>query len=125
MADFAPEIYRKAAAAIERELMAGTYYDTHVESEEALARAALDAVAADLGEYVAVKILAHMEAHGPATEGAEWTRRYRRDFGTAARVAAFAFLTEDDKLRMAAAALAAGDFIACPAPEDGDGRWPG
>lgn len=122
-------IIRKAADAVERELMSGTEYSEHLDSEEAIARAVLDAVAADLGSAVAEKILAHLDEHtaDPATPAMPQTHRHRimakrRDFATAARVAAFAFLTEDDKLRLAAEALAAGQFVACPAPEDTDGR---
>jgi hypothetical protein len=85
--------------------------------------AVLDAVAEDLGQHAAGKILAHMEAHGPSPEAPGVTRHevlrraWRRHFGTAARVAAFAFLSEDDLKAIAARELAAGNFVACQAPE--------
>jgi hypothetical protein len=120
--DYSPEIYRKAAEAmLRRHKLARPYSHLRWQDFAEEATGILDAVAEDLGSAVAEKILAHMEARGPATAGADWTRRYRRSFATAARVAAFAFLTEDDKLRLAAEALAAGQFVASPGPEDTDG----
>ena len=119
MPDFSPEIIRKAADAIE---------PGGGRAAEAFASAALDAVAAELGEVVAQKILAHMEASGPPMrvklKGDAAVRRLmrRQHFGTAARIASRAFLTEQDTLRQVAAALERGDYVACQAPEDGDER---
>lgn len=124
MPAYPPEIYRKAAEAVERELMSDISYDMHLDSEEAIARAVLDAVAADLGNAVAEKILARMEANGPGMhvklKGDAAVRRLmrRQHFATAARIAARAFLTEEDTLRQVAEAVARGDYVACPAPED-------
>ena len=102
MPDYSPEIYRKAAEAVERELMSGTYYDTHVESEDALARAALDAVAEDLGNAVAAKILGGLKFYAdpdkirlPQTHDAS-ARALRRHYQAAARIASWAFLGDDD-----------------------------
>lgn len=112
---------RAAADAVERELMSPTRYDTHMDSDEALARTVLDAAAPILAEAVAQKILAHMEIHasGPAGTATHFLAR-RRAFQTAARVAAGAFTTEAESKRMAAEALAAGNYVACDIPEDGE-----
>jgi hypothetical protein len=83
----------------------------------------LEAAAPLLAEAVAQKILAHMEEHGaaPASPGVtlhETMRRaWRRHFGIAARVAAGAFYTDEDMKRLAAEAIARGDFTACDIPE--------
>jgi len=95
------------------------------ETCEQLARVVLDAAAADLGEHAAGKILAHMNAHGPRPgsrlggKAADDTARraWRRHLGIAARIAARAFLTEEDEKRMAAEALARGDYVVCDTPE--------
>jgi hypothetical protein len=122
--DYPAAIIRLAAEAVERELMSGIDYSEHLDSEEAIARAVLDAVAADLGNAVAAKILAHMEASGPSVRvklrgDAAMKRHMRRlHFETAARIASRAFLTEEDTLRQVAEALARGDYVTCPAPED-------
>jgi|SRR5579859_4884293 len=90
---------------------------------DALARAALEAAAPLLAEAVAEKILAHMEAHGPAPEAPGVTRHealrraWRRHFIIASRVAAGAFYTREDHLRLAEQAIGRGDFIACDIPE--------
>jgi hypothetical protein len=107
-----------AAAAIERELMSGTDYSMAAGSDEALARAALEAAAPVLAETVAAKILAHMEARGPkegfaGSLGSTLRRAWRRHFGIAARIAAWAFTAEDEKKQLAAEAMARGDFTAC------------
>lgn len=90
---------------------------------------ALEAATVPLGEHTAAKILAHMETHGPPVSGLrrgsvdrhlqeQRQHAYRRHMSTAARIAASAFLAEDDTKRLAAEALARGDFVACPALED-------
>jgi hypothetical protein len=87
-----------------------------------LARAALEAAAPILAEHVAQKITAHMESHGPhrpagalepVTAIGRDYRAWRRHFAIAARVAAGAFWTDEDKLRLAAEAIGRGEFIAC------------
>ena len=86
----------------------------------ALARAALDAAAPVLATAVAEKILAHMEAHSPPQGGTSRAYVYRSHFATAAQVAGYAFTTEAEMKRQAAEALAAGNYVACPSPEDHD-----
>ena len=56
MPDIPPAALAAASAAIERELMSGTAYDCHVDSEDALARAALDAAAPLLADAVAGRL---------------------------------------------------------------------
>lgn len=120
MADYPPAALRAAAEAIERDLMSGTIHDGHAESDEALARAALDAAAPLLAAEIASQILAHMERNAPP-EGAR-ASSWRRHFGIAARIAAGAFTTEDEQKRQAAEAIMRGDYIACAIPEDGGPR---
>ena len=110
MADYPQAIYDKATAALL------SLHDLHPDWAATLARAALEAVAADLGEHAAGKIAAHRDAYGPQ-DGARLSG-WRRHFGIAARIAARAFLTEDDLKQLAAEALARGDYMACDIPED-------
>lgn len=86
------------------------------------ARAVLEAAAPAMAEAVAGKITAHMESFGPrkpagalepVTDTGRQYRTWRRHFGIAARVAAGAFSTREDKLRAAAKALSEGNYIAC------------
>jgi hypothetical protein len=90
---------------------------------DALARAALEAAAPILAEAIAQKITAHMQEHGPGPGSPGVTlhetlrRAWTRHFGIAARVAAGAFYTREDELRLAAEAIGRGDFIACDIPE--------
>jgi hypothetical protein len=85
--------------------------------------AALEAAAPLLAEAVAQKILAHMDEHGPGPASPGVTlhetmrRAWHRHFGIAARVAAGAFYTREDHLRLAAEAIERGDCIACDIPE--------
>lgn len=116
MPDIPQAAVTAATAAIERELISGTDYTTAPDSDEALARVALEAAAPFLADAVARKILAHMEAHGPQAGtplGGTARRAWRRHFGTAARIAVLAFSTEEDIKRQAAEALNRGDFTAC------------
>jgi hypothetical protein len=113
------------AAAADAIMTAQNANDDEPERFEArvLARAALEAAAPLLAETVAQKILAHMEEHGPGPASPGVTlhetmrRAWRRHFGIAARVAAGAFWTREDELRLAAEAIGRGDFIACDIPE--------
>jgi len=77
-----------------------------------LAREALGAAAPAMAEHAAQAILAHRDAHGPA-DGAS-RRRWRRYLGVASQVVSFAFSTEEDKKRLAAQAIADGNYVACP-----------
>lgn len=97
-----PEAAVEPAAKAMRELH-------HLDPEQActLARAALDAAAPVLAEAVAQKILAHAERQHPRDPDhvpAAW----HRHFAVAARVAAGAFDTREDQLRMAAEAIGRG-----------------
>lgn len=119
MPDIPQAAVTAAAAAIERELLSGTHYAMSADSDEALARAALEAAAPILAEHVAQKILAHADRQFPKTDPAKkpgqpdrW-RTWHRHFGIAARVAAFAFSTEEDIKRGTAEAIARGDFAVC------------
>lgn len=91
--------------------------DPMVLSDETLMRLTLEGAAVELGQHVADKILGHLEAHWPPEPGRAAISR--RLFGIAARVAARAFLTEDDLRRRAAEALARGDFLGCVIPQGG------
>lgn len=93
---------------------------------EAEAREILEAAAPILAEHVAQAIIAHADRQFPKNDPAKrpgqpdvW-RTWHRHFGIAARVAAGAFFTREDKLRMAAEALNRGDYTACPALEGED-----
>jgi hypothetical protein len=115
MPDYPPSVLAAATAAIR-----GQFRDDldrpGAPEADALARAALEAAAPILAEAVAQKILAHMEEHDKATGwAARWT--WRTHFGIAARVAAGAFYTREDQLRLAAEAIRRGEFIACDIPE--------
>lgn len=104
--------------------------DRHPATRESFRRIG-ETVAAFAAEHCAQAVLAHMEAHAPqvtAMTGSvdrhlqeERQRAWRRHFGTAARVAAGAFMTGDDIKRAAGEALARGDFVACPSLESESG----
>ena len=81
-----------------------------------VATAVLEAAAPLLAETIAQKILLHMQEHDKSADPAS-VRAWRRHFGIAARVAAGAFYTREDELRLAAEAIGRGDFIACDIPE--------
>ena len=122
MPDLPASSIAAAEAAIRREF--GAELDRPGMPEpDALARAALDAAAPILAEAIAQKILKHMEEHGPAPASPGVTlhetmrRAWRRHFGIAARIAAGAFYTREDKLRLAAQAISEGRFISCDIPE--------
>jgi hypothetical protein len=104
-----------ASVAIERELASGRVFAMAADSDEALARAALEAAAPVLAEAVAKRILAHMDqsTRRRAVRNRRGLLAYRRHFATAARVAAGAFSTPEDLKRMAIEAIARGDFVMC------------
>jgi len=114
-----PDIPESATAAAAEAI---TFAANHFEAGEAessalrFARAALEAAAPILAEACATAILAHMEAHDKATIPSV-RRAWRRHFGIAARVAAGAFDTREDQLRMAAEAIGRGDWVRCDIPE--------
>ena len=114
MPDYPQAIYDKATAAV---ITAATDFgeDGIITADLAadLAKAVLDAIAADLGDYAAGKIEAHRDAHGPQ-DGARLSG-WGRHFGIAARIAAGAFLTEDDLKRLAAEAVMRDDYVALSA----------
>ena len=122
MPDIPPAAIAAAESAI-RDAFPGEFGKPGMPEPDALARAALDAAAPLLAEACASVILAHMEAHGPPAEAPGVTRHevlrraWRRHFGIAARVAAGAFYTREDELRLTAEAVERGDFIACNPPE--------
>lgn len=80
------------------------------------ARADLEASAPILAEAVAQAILAHAERQHPRDKDHVPTA-WDRHFSVAARVAAMAFYSREDELRLAAEAIARGDVIACNPPE--------
>jgi hypothetical protein len=107
MPDVPQEAVDAAAIAIELELTSETFYYEAADSDEKLARVALEAAAPILAEHVARRILAHMDR---STRYRNRRNRrglpaYRRHFRTAARVAAGAFTTDEDLKREAAKAL--------------------
>ena len=79
--------------------------------------AALAAVAPMFAEACAAKILEHAERQHPRDPDHVPTA-WHRHFSIAARVAAGAFDTREDQLRMAAQAIERGDFAWCPSPEN-------
>jgi hypothetical protein len=124
MPDLPPAAVQAATEAVRRELLSRDYAAT--DPDEALARAALEAAAPILAEAVAKKITAHADRQFPPADPAKrpgqadrW-RTWHRHFGIAARIAAGAFTTEDERKRAAAGALARGEFIACREPGDAD-----
>ncbi len=114
-----PEIPPEAVTAAVNEIMRqrGLTADHCRAWAEPIARAALDGAAPVLAEAVAQKITGHMEAHGPQAGtppiGGQSRRAWRRHFQIAARIAAFAFATEDDKKQAAIEAIARGDAAIC------------
>lgn len=89
-----------------------------------IATTVLEAAAPAMAEHVAQKIVGHMDdACGPDTGtplGRTMRRAWRRHFGIAARIAAGAFMTDEDMKREAAKALSRGRFAACWLGEDGN-----
>ena len=113
-----PDIPSEVWATVDARLDELPQPERHTERDRwrIVSREAVHAAAPVLADVVAAKILAHMEAHGPQAGtplGGTLRRAWRRHFGIAARVAAGAFLTEEDMKRQAAEAIARGDFAAC------------
>jgi hypothetical protein len=87
------------------------------EPSSAIAKRALDAAVPLLAEAVAGKIAEHAQhPRDPSHVPTAWDRH----FGIAARIAAGAFTTEAESKQQAAQALAAGHFVRCDIPEDGE-----
>lgn len=123
-----PDEAVRAALAARADLLSDRPYPM-VLSEETLTRLMLEAAAPAMANHVAGAILAHMEAREPKTRLLGGTpayqdrrRAWRRYLRTAAQVASLAFYTAEDVKRLAAEALARGDYLACPAPEDDHGH---
>jgi len=122
VADYPDSLVRKAAEIRMRQyeseysLGSATWRDFVPEVTEIL-----DAVTEDLGAAVAAKILAHADEYDPLTP-ADLTARWRRHFGICSRIAAGAFLSEDDMRRIAAREMAAGNYVACKSLEGDDDR---
>lgn len=123
MPDYPPEALDAAIAALRERSAVGPGSDLE-KAARWHAKVALDAAAPVLAEAVAQKILAHMNARiaNPAEvrlsrAAAVRNHMARMHFSTAARIAAGAFDTREDQLRMAAEAIGRGDFIACDIPE--------
>jgi hypothetical protein len=120
-----PDIPAEAIKAAERAIEAAmTDSGFRVERSAAgLASVAVEAAAPILAEAVALKILAHMEARGPAAKGSWHARNaWRRHFRIAAQVAHFAFHTHADMARVVVEAIARGDVVTCTEPyETADG----
>jgi hypothetical protein len=125
VSDYPDTIIRKAAESAHADLCgctgSGDYWADPTYGYVRVARAVLDAIAEDLGQHVAAKITAHADEHGPGAQdglGGLARSRWLRYFRIAARIAAFAFLAEEDVMRIAAEALATGQYVACPVPEE-------
>src|SRR5450756_2284348 len=111
MPDIPAEVLTAAEEAVEA-AMADPEFRTE-RSAAGLSRVAVEAAAPLLAQAVAQKIHAHMDAHGPGPSALPGSRAaWRRHFRIAAQVAGFAFSTSDDIRRMAAEAIARGDFTA-------------
>lgn len=116
-----PDVPAEAISAAERAIEAVmTDPEFRVERSAAgLARVAVEAAAPILAEAVAAKIEAHRAEWSQARPGQLVPTAWDRHMKIAARVAAWAFSTDDDKKRMAAAAIARGDVVVCTNPEPG------
>jgi hypothetical protein len=76
MPDYPPAVIAKAADAVERLLIADISYDMHIDSDEAIARAVLDAVAEDLERFFISRFFAEAgRAGGRATAASAADRR--------------------------------------------------
>lgn len=118
-----PDVPAAALDAAARELGRQCHGGPPDESDIQLAADVLAVAAPLLAEHIATAILAHAERQFPKRDPAKragkpdiW-RTWHRHFGIAARVAAGAFYTDEDKMRLAATAIERGDFIACDIPE--------
>jgi hypothetical protein len=81
-----------------------------------VSRITLEAAAPILAEHIAQAILAHAERQHPRGKDHVPTA-WDRHFSIAARIAAGAFYTREDELRLAAEAIERGDVMWCNPPE--------
>lgn len=84
------EAVMAAATAIERELLSGRDYSMAQDSDEALARVALEAAAPILADQIATAILRYADQHEPLTGSGAYVA-WHRHFDAASAVAAKAF----------------------------------
>jgi hypothetical protein len=110
--DYPPSVLAAAESAIIEAATDFGHDDLVAGSSRKFARAALDATAPLLAEAVAQRILEHAERQHPRDPDHVPTA-WHRHFSIAARVAAGAFDTREDQLRMAAEAIERGDYVAC------------
>ena len=115
MPDVPAEAITAAEAAI-RDAFPGEFGKPGMPEPDALARAALEAAAPLLAEACAQRILAHAERQHPRDPDHVPTA-WHRHMDIAARVAAGAFYTREDLLRLAAQAIERGDVAWCNPPE--------
>lgn len=116
-----PDDAIKAAAEVLLRQYASEYQADHLtwHDFEHAASEILQAAAPFMAEAVAAKI----KAHGVKYFGHMRSARVR--FDIAARIAAGAFDTKEDRIRMIAEALESGNYIACSLPEDAGPREDG
>jgi hypothetical protein len=119
-----PDAVRRVAEVLMRQHAGAGNREHHLSWRdfEREAHEVLEAVAPLLAEATAERITAHMESRGPrkprgALEpeldiGRDY-RAWRRYFGIAARIAAGAFYTDEDKMRLTAEAIGRGEAIVC------------
>ena len=115
MPDIPPAAIAAAESAI-RDAFPGEFGKPGMPEPDALARAALEAAAPLLAEACAQRILAYAERQHPRDPDHVPTA-WHRHMDIAARVAAGAFYTREDELRLTAEAVERGDFIARHPPE--------
>jgi hypothetical protein len=113
--DYPPEVHTLATDAV-AECLQSWGLPTPPGLVPRLASDVLARIAAALGDHAAQAILEHAERQHPRVPG-HVPDAWHRHFSIAARVAARAFLTEEDTKRMAAEALMRGGFAACAIPE--------
>lgn len=90
MPEIPPAAVMAAATAIERELLSGRDYSMAQDSDEALARVALEAAAPILADQIATAILRYADQHEPLTGSGAYLA-WHRHFDAASAVAAKAF----------------------------------
>lgn len=110
-----PEIPQSAIdAAVAAYLNDDHYNGEPVAQIERMMRTGLEAAAPVMAEAVAAKIKAHGEKHFGHMRSA------RVRFDIAARIAAGAFDTKEDRVRMINQALESGNYIVCDPAETGE-----
>ena len=114
-----PDIPAEVWAAVDARLDELPQPDSRFERDrwQMISREAVYAAAPILAEAVAAKIEAHRAEWSQARPGQLVPTAWDRHMKIAARVAAGALSTDDDKKRTAAEAIARGDVVVCSAPE--------